>query len=185
MDFVADKLRLKPLRINAKRGTIERAMQQFHTHFPEIPVLVSKNIKKEIIVFNRDGYGINNIHIDTDPEYYDIIDSNKYIECLGTGDIDTGSDTSCITINLKANFGRSTFVKEFSENSYNLAFSDHADFNETLDYILKSGAKLVYTDSSNVRSGLKKAKKLSEAIIKKLGIKSKPLPIKDSNNWGE
>jgi putative mRNA 3-end processing factor len=62
--------------------------------------------------------------------------------------------------------------KQIGEKEYNLALSDHSDFNGLLRYVEESKPKLVITD--NFRIG--DAQVLAQEIQKRLGIRSLSLP---------
>ncbi|MCL5788359.1 MAG: MBL fold metallo-hydrolase [Candidatus Marsarchaeota archaeon] len=59
------------------------------------------------------------------------------------------------------------------EGGYMIRFSDHADFDQLIDYIRECSPKLVVTDSS--RSGY--AAILASYVNKKLGLKAKCMPV--------
>jgi putative mRNA 3-end processing factor len=62
--------------------------------------------------------------------------------------------------------------RQIAPNEYIVALSDHADFNELLQYVSESKPKLVITD--NYRTG--EAVSLAREIEKRLGIPAKPSP---------
>jgi len=85
------------------------------------------------------------------------------------------------TINISA-FGMAgeAPVLNYSEGSYRIALSDHADFEGTLEYIKATNANFVLTDNS--RGG--KAIELAEAIRSRLGIKAAASENDPSREWG-
>lgn len=60
-----------------------------------------------------------------------------------------------------------------------VAFTDHADFNGTIEYVRATGARQVWTDP---RSG--NAEALATAIIDQLGVRSAIVPELHSLSWG-
>lgn len=66
-----------------------------------------------------------------------------------------------------------TPVKKTDRNSYIVALSDHADFEDLVEYVSASRPNLVVTDGS--RS--KYAKDLANYIRRNLGIRAVPMPI--------
>ncbi len=60
-----------------------------------------------------------------------------------------------------------------------VAFTDHADFNGTIEYIHATGARQVWTDP---RSG--NAEALAKAVIDQLGVQSAIVPELHSLGWG-
>lgn len=60
-----------------------------------------------------------------------------------------------------------------------VAFTDHADFRGTIEYIQATGAKQVWTDP---RSG--NAEALAEAVLHQIGVQSAVVPQLHSLGWG-
>jgi Cft2 family RNA processing exonuclease len=71
-------------------------------------------------------------------------------------------------------------VLEYSEASFRVAMSDHADFPGTLEYVKATGAQYVVTD--NTRAG--HAVLLAQEIQRRLGIRARPSANRPSNDWG-
>jgi hypothetical protein len=71
-------------------------------------------------------------------------------------------------------------VLEYSERSYRVALSNHADFDGTLAYVEATGAKFVVTD--NLRGG--HAVELAMALTDRLGIEAVPSSSEESREWG-
>ena len=78
-----------------------------------------------------------------------VLSEGRYIRLYGTGDrrpTDIGEATSII---LSAYMSRQNNpIVEYSEKSFCVALSDHADYKETLEYVVATGAKKVMTDNS-------------------------------------
>jgi putative mRNA 3-end processing factor len=182
LDLVIDHYHEAPLIIIAKRGTLERAMHCIRCNI-DLPFIVSKKLEKEIEIFNKYGYGIENYFITSSNEGKDILKSKRYIRFFGSGDILPGFTEDYIIINLKGIFGRLHPIIDHGNKSFTVAYSNHADFNETLNYIKASNAKIVVTDPT--RAGFKNANKLAKEIQKKLNIKAYPYEVVKSNYWGE
>ena len=115
-------------------------------------------------------------------EIWDIIDSKRFIKPY-TNKHELPSDTSDhISIKLSGMFHRNSGpVARHLNNHYTVAISDHADFNETLEYIDSVNPKMVLTDPS---SGKDYANNLSTQIRNKLNIDSHIININRPGAWG-
>ncbi len=66
-------------------------------------------------------------------------------------------------------------------NACTLAMSDHADFNETIDYVKTTGAKKVITDAYRGRN----ADTLALELSKRLNIEAEPSLTGRQLSWGK
>ena len=64
-----------------------------------------------------------------------------------------------------ATHSASSPLMTFSDNSYSVALSNHADFNETLRYVEATGAKIVVTDNTR-NHGIDLADAINEFLPK-------------------
>jgi putative mRNA 3-end processing factor len=62
--------------------------------------------------------------------------------------------------------------KKIGNREYNVSFSDHADFDELLEYVRRAQPSFVITDNYRVGD----AKALAKEIKKQLGIHAVPMP---------
>ncbi len=108
-----------------------------------------------------------------------------YIELYYIGEQVPYSRDDITTINLTASWvhGKKPYV-QLSDSSYQVAITDHADFNETLEYIKATGAKTVLTDGTRDGTGGNKAEQLAESITDRLGIKAMPARPEENLAWG-
>lgn len=183
LELVNDNLTMNPVYIFSFRGTIQRAMNCINRNI-NTPIIVSKKLLREIEIFNKYGYGITNYFLPFSNEGQEIIKNKKYIRFYGTGDM-LPADTSGLTcINLKAIFGRHPYpIVDHGNNSFTIAYSSHADFEGTIEYVRASNAKRVLTES--IRSGYENAKKLSLEIKRRLNIYSTTYRPTSSHYWGQ
>lgn len=63
-------------------------------------------------------------------------------------------------------------IRQTKENEWIVAFSDHADFDELMQYVEQSRPKFVITDNKRVGDAITLAKE----ITKRFGIPAKPMP---------
>jgi hypothetical protein len=71
-------------------------------------------------------------------------------------------------------------VMEYSERSFSVALSNHADFDGTLEYIRATGARYVVTDNTRGGHGVE----LAQEVTRRLGIPARPSTASTSREWG-
>src|SRR5262249_12915854 len=133
----------------------------------------------EVEIYRSFGYPIGKLLNATTKEGREIGKTGRYVKLYGTGDTKP-ADAQGTTIKLTAYFSHADQpVTEYSERSYGIALSNHADFNGTLDYIKATGARRVVTD--NTRG---KGVELAIEIRRRLGIDAAPSSNFDTREWG-
>jgi Cft2 family RNA processing exonuclease len=185
IDLVGNNFIKYPIYLKADMGTLQKALSILNNEFQFLPILMNKKDKEVFDIYNKNGYSFDNIHIDNPfkKEIIDIRDENKYI-MFYNNKRDLPSDTSDhISIWIKCLYHRNSGpLTVHGDNSYTVAISDHADFNDTIDYIRNVKPKFVYTDPTTNK---KYANNLSNEIKKLLGIKSKPAKVNLGYEWGK
>lgn len=177
---VTEKIKGGPVIVKASRGTLHRAFELLDG-LVHCPIIASRKKIGEAHVFAKYGYCICPLLELEQPDVRRLRKEGHYIELYYIGEQVPYNREDITTINLTASWvhGIDPFV-ELSQSSYQIAISDHADFNETLEYIKATGAKMVLTDSTRGN----KADLLAEAITKRLGINAKPAKPVLSRAWG-
>lgn len=179
-EIVIRKIKSGPIVVKGHRGTLHRAIELLDG-LSQYPIIAGKKKIDEAKVYEKYGYCICPLMELESPDVRRLRKEGPYIELHYIGDqllFDRGDIT---TINLTAYWVHSDnpFL-ELSDSSYQIALCDHADFNETLEYIQETGAKYVLTDS--IRGN--HAPELAVAITSKLGIEAKPAKPVISKAWG-
>ncbi len=179
-EIVTERIKSGPIIIKASRGSLHRALELLNG-LVQCPIIASKKKIREAEVFEKYGYCICPLMELESPDVRKLRKEGPYIELYYIGEqvlYDRGDIT---IVNLTASWvhGVNPFL-ELSESSYQIAISDHADFNETLEYVRETGARDVLTDSIHGNH----APELAIAITKKLGIKAKPAKPVYSRAWG-
>ena len=160
-DIVSKRIRHGPVFIKAFRGTIERVLNVISGNI-EAPIFASERLIKEISVYKKFGYSIGNINPVGSHARSTFTGKSPYVRLISKGD-SLGNEPyygQCTTINCSA-YMVNGYVpyNEISENAYEVALSNHADFNETLEYIERTGAKHVVTDNTR-QHGMKLAQEM-------------------------
>jgi putative mRNA 3-end processing factor len=174
------KLRCGPVHILAHRGTLQRALQVL-SGAVDCPILGSPRLCKEAEVYREFGYGIAPLLSTDSDEAREVLGQGRFVRLYGFGDgfpVDLGLGT---TITLSAYMARRDDpVLDYTDRSYGVALSNHADFEGTLAYIQATGAKYVITD--NTRSG--HGVELALEIKSRLGIEAEPSHHVQTREWG-
>jgi putative mRNA 3-end processing factor len=170
-----------PMHIHAHRGTLQRALQILNGE-TECSLLGSEKLCREVEIYSEFGYAIAPLTNADTVEGKEAISSGRFIRFYGTGDRKPTDVGNALTIKLSAYFAKpDNPVNEYSDRSFCVAISNHADFNGTLDYARESGAKYIVTDNS--RGG--KGYDLAVELRTRLGIEAKPSSNRVSYSWGE
>ena len=179
-EIISEKIKSGPIIVKASRGTLHRALELLDG-LVQCPIIASKKKIGEAKVFEKYGYCICPLMELESPDVRKLRKEGPYIELYYIGEQLLYNQGDITIINLTASWvhGANPFI-ELSDSSYQIAISDHADFNETLEYVRETGAKVVLTDSTR---GIN-ASKLAGAITKKLGISAKPAKPMYSRAWG-
>lgn len=169
-----------PVHIKAHRGTLQRALQ-IVSHEVDCPIVGTQRLDVELDVYRRCGYGIRSLVIDRSDEARGVLADGRYVRIYGTGDKNPVDVQSGSKITLSAFFSRGdTPIVEYSERSYCVAMSNHADFSGTLDYIKATGAKFVVTDNVRGPHGCR----LAQEIQRRLAVEAEPSSGVASRAWG-
>ena len=179
-EIVTERIKSGPIIIKASRGSLHRALELLNG-LAQCPIIASKKKIREAKVFEKYGYCICPLMEIESRDVRKLRKDGPYIELYYMGEQVLYDRGDLTIVNLTASWvhGANPFL-ELSDSSYQIAISDHADFNETLEYVRETGAKVVVTDSTR---GIN-ASKLASAITKELGISAKPAKPVRSRAWG-
>ena len=179
-EIVLRRIKLGPIIIKAHRGTLYRAFELLNGLVPN-PIIANKKKIEEAKVCEKHGYCVCPMYDLDLPDVKKLRREGTYIGLYYMGEQIPCDRRDVTVINLTAQWvhGEEPFL-ELSDSSYQIAVSDHADFNETLEYVRATRAKVVLTDS--LRSN--HANELASAIRRSLGINAKPAKPIYSRDWG-
>ena len=180
VDLVVDRIRSGPVMILAHRGTLQRAISCLDDEI-EDPIIASPRLCNELKVYQQHGYSLTKVLSTSAEESRLILAEGRYIRLYETRDrrpTDIGEATS---ITLSAYMSRlDDPVVEYSEKAFCIALSDHADYEETLEYVRATGARRVITDNYRGRHGAE----LALALRQELGIDAQPSRNQREREWG-
>lgn len=180
LELVLEKVKSCPVLIKAHPGTLERALELM-TNTVNYPILATRRTIAEAQVYRRFGYNIGTLITVDSTEGQQVMADGRYIRLYGRRETPPSDPESNTVIVLSAYMtSPNEPLLEFSERSYRVAISSHADFEGTLEYIKATGATEVITD--NTRGG--KAIELAVALKTRLGIEARPSSQVFSRCWG-
>ena len=178
VDLVVKQIQSGPVLIKAHRGTLQRAISSLDDAIKD-PIVASSRLYNELKVYQRYGYSLTKI-INEDTEEGKLVQGEgRYIRlCEIRDQFPIGEATSII---LSAYMSRQDNpVMEYSEKSFCVALTGHADYKETLEYVHATRAQKVMTDNS--RGG--HAIELALALKRELGIEAQPSVNQYTQEWG-
>jgi len=172
LELVYKRLRHGPVHIYAHRGTVERVLHIIEGNV-SVPVLASDQLIQEVEVYQNHGIVLGKLDsIDSDKGRY-AAKQMAYIRLYSKGDgfgNEPIADTSIKCSAYMATYSTNSPLISFSENSFSVALSNHADFLETLKYIEATGARRIITDNTR-NHGVELADAINDRL---LGVKARP-----------
>jgi putative mRNA 3-end processing factor len=180
IELVTKQTKLGPVLIKAHRGTLQRAISCLNG-IVKNPIIATPKLYRDLEVYQRYGYNLTEV-IRSDSEEAKLARSEgRYIEMCSVleRNLTNPENSSSIIISAYMSKMEKTVV-QYSEGSFAVALSDHADYVGTLEYVRTTGARKVVTD--NTRGG--KAVELALALKRELGIDAQPSQIHFSKEWG-
>lgn len=180
LELIIERIKFGPILMTAHRGTLQRTLCYLDGELKS-PIIVSNKLYKELNIYKKYGYNIDNFYIDGSQEANDAMSHSNYIRIKDTTEPKLSDKLCNTTITLSAFMAQKDDpILQYTESSYSVAFSDHADFNGTLEYIQATRAKKVITD--NTRGG--NAVSLAIEIKNRLGIEAAPSKNSRTREWG-
>ncbi|BBD72505.1 hypothetical protein HS1genome_0894 [Sulfodiicoccus acidiphilus] len=171
LDRVNDALALGPVRVFGYHGKLQEAMSMLRKAGVEAPFVVGGKVAEFTRVAMEEGLEPGTVLTEDVPDSFEVIKTGWYVRFSHFNEF--RKRTNRHTNFLLSGWEFHTPVKKTDRNSYIVALSDHADFEDLVEYVSASRPNLVVTDGS--RS--KYAKDLANYIRRNLGIRAVPMPI--------
>lgn len=169
-EIICGSLRKGAVHIRAHRGTIERVLHLLGQG-TGVPVLASDRLLCEVDVYRKHGYVVCDLVSITSEIGREVLRSRAYVRVYSKGDGFPNEPAQGTTVVCSAFMCEEDDpVMQYSERAFRVALSNHADFEETLEYVRATGAKRVVTDNTRNR-GCELALALNERIV---GIEARP-----------
>ncbi len=179
-ELVVSKLHSGPIFLSAHRGTLQRSLSTLDDCV-NCPVIATPKTYKEIEVYRRWGYSLTQVISSDSAEAKLLRKGNRYIFVDGIKRGPPILPPHATSIILSAFRGsKERPLIEYSQSSYVISLSGHADYTGTVEYVRATGATTVLTD--NTRGG--HAVELALALQQELGIEAKPSEVQYHQEWG-
>lgn len=179
LELVCKRLRYGPVHVYAHRGTVERVLHIIEGNVG-VPILASDRLIREVEIYQDYGIVLGKLDSVNSDEGISASKEGVYVQLYSKGDgfgnePFAGTGIKCSA--YMATHSATNPLITFSDNSYSVALSNHADFNETLEYIKRTGAKMVVTDNTR-RHGVDLAYAINERLqeVKAQPSTNGPLP---------
>lgn len=179
MTLVSQRLRYGPVHIKAHRGTIERVLHVLEGNI-DIPILASDRLIREVKIHQHFGLAPGTLVRFDSEDGRHVLRVGSYVRLYSKGD---GFDNERI---VETNIACSAFMTgsdhplmKYSEKTYRVALSNHADFKETLAYIRATGAKKIVTDNTRTR-GIQLANEINRRLP---GVHARPSSNEERARW--
>lgn len=180
VSLVKRSLRQGPVELIAHRGTAQRALQILNGHI-ECPILSSKACHKETAVYSSFGYCLSPMLVADSTQGNDARKNGSHLRVYTHRDKKPTDGPIGTRIVLSAFMSAvDEPIAVYSDRSFRVAMTDHADFKGTIEYIASTGARCVVTD--NTRGG--HAVSLALEIKRRLGIDARPSSNHATREWG-
>ena len=175
LDVVRERLRYGTVHVKAHPGTIERVLHILGGNI-DVPIVASDRLIREVNVYQSYGFAIAELVMLNSDEGLDALSRRSCVRLYSKGDGFRNEQIEGTSITCSAYMiNDDNPLKQFSDRAYSVALSNHADFNETLEYIQATGAEMVITDNTR-NHGVE----LAIEIMAELGVSARP-----SNNYPE
>jgi len=179
-EIVVQRLRHGCVHIRAHRGTVERVLQVLGDDFG-VPVLASERLIDEVSVYQQYGFAVGSLLAFGSEDGVHAMKQRSYIRLYSKGDgfrneiIDGGTTIACSAFMADVDEP----LKAYSDRAYCVALTNHADFNETLQYVEATGARVVVTDNTRNHG-----QELARAINRRLnGVTAAPSTNQQLKEW--
>ena len=148
LEIVSTRLRHGSVHIKAHIGTIERALQVLGGSVG-VPIIATERLIKRIAVYQRYGNVPGNLtELESDDGKH-AQNNRSYVRLYSKGDgflneLTEGTSVTCSAYMVN---GVDPMLK-YSDRAYSVALSNHADFEDTIEYVAATGATTVVTDNT-------------------------------------
>ena len=147
-ELVFGQLRQGPVHIYAHRGTIERVLHVLGDNIG-VPMLATARLINEIHVYQGYGLPAGELLLAESDDGRLAMQEKSFVHLYSKGDGFGNEPMDGTSIRCSAYMvGRDNPMLQYSDRAYNVALSNHADFNETLAYVEATGANMVVTDNT-------------------------------------
>ena len=176
--LVCERLRHGSVHVNAYRGTIERVLHLLGGNVG-VPIVATRQRIREAHVYREYGFAAEGlVPLDSD-EGRAALEDRAYVRLYSKGDQFDRERIEGTSVTISAYMADPNHpLVTYSDRSYKVALSNHADFAGTLEYVRATGAKRVVTDNTR-NHGIQ----LALALRNHLGIDAEPSSNRIGPRW--
>lgn len=181
VEVVVERLRFGNVHLQAHRGTLHRALQVLAPATGNVFV-ASDHRLREIQVFREFAYAMPTVFSRSSCEGQRALANGRCVVLYSKGDPkpkDYSLGDSTVMLSAYMVNGHEPLVK-YSESSYRVALSDHADYGEIIQYVRATGARKVLVDGARGGHGLE----LALALKNELGVDAAECVSYPTREWG-
>lgn len=176
--LVCERVRYGSVHVNAYRGTIERVLHLLGGNVG-VPILASRQLIREADVYKNHGFASEGLVPLDSQDGRAAIRDRGYVRIYSKGDGFGKEQIEGTSVTISAYMAdRNHPLTTYSDRSYKVALSNHADFKGTLAYVEATKAKRVVTDNTRNHGW-----QLALAIKNRLGIDAKPSSNLPAPRW--
>lgn len=149
MEVVLQQLRQGCVHIRAHRGTIERVLPALGGDIG-VPVLASNRLIDDVSIYEQHGFAIGALISVESEDGIHAMKQRSYVRLYAKGD-QFSNELICGGTTIICSAYRSDGddpLRKFSDRAFSIALSNHADFEETIEFVKATNAKLVVTDNT-------------------------------------
>lgn len=173
-NFIRSILSKGPIHIYGYHGKLQEVMEILRREGVVAPFIATDKVYRITKALVKYGLDIGEIYHIESLEAKEIMKTNWYILFDHIGSKSTTYNIRCSNVYkiFLSGWEFSKPIRKLSERSYIIALSDHADFEQLIEYVRNAKPKLVITDAYRESSAIE----LANEIRRKLGIYAIPLP---------
>ena len=149
LEVVMRRLRHGCVHIRAHRGTVERVLHVLGDDVG-VPILASERLIQEASIYQEHGFAVGTLLPLGSEDGAHAMGQRSFIRLYSKGDgfpnEMAGGGTIIVCSAFMVEFDDP--LKAYSDRAYSVALSNHADFNETLEYVEATKASVVVTDNT-------------------------------------
>lgn len=179
LEVVCQRLRHGSVHIKAHRGTIERVLHVLGGNIG-VPILGSERLIRELEVYREYGFAVGDVEALDSIVGQAATAERSYVRLYSKGDgygneLNEGTTIECSAYMVP----HDNPLLTFTDRAHRVALSNHADFEETLEFIAATGASRVVTDNTRT-NGIELAMAINTRLS---GVHARPSSNKPNRAW--
>lgn len=179
---IYDKLSQNSIIIQGHRGRLEYAMELIGIRYPDTIMIATENPYKNANIYRNYGYNIPELILEGTEQSDEIHKTDKnFIKFIELWESPTVSNRCFYKIYLSSHLCYDEPIVDYNEYWCKIALTDHAGFDDVINYIKATKSEKVVTDSSRGGNALE----LAWHIKNILGLEVRPASLRKSNRWGD